>query len=302
MAQRTSAYHAWVFPWRSQARKHTSRGFTLIELLVVISIIAILVAILLPALASARGAVHTVRCSSNMRQIGIAQQGYIQENKMTFPAAAPQTVASGGNEPRTEVNDWGTNFGDTFFHAQYLWPYAGEVIDMWIDPAHAGGDFANYQTDPGFADDFANDPASSLPFIFHNYAPAFYFGLRGADRWRNLDNLVDPSTTASMGDFHGYHKFARLDNDLENATGFVYMPGANEFYQQATTTPEAQHTAGRHAGNVFNAIWIDGHATTLKTTEVLADSYNVSAPPYTAGNRKPLGQRHTFFNFEVFSD
>lgn len=62
-----------------------SSAFTLIELLVVISIIALLVAILLPALANARNAARDVVCLNNMKQLGIATYAYQAENKGRFP-------------------------------------------------------------------------------------------------------------------------------------------------------------------------------------------------------------------------
>lgn len=71
-------------PTRRPVRR--SGGFTLIELLVVIGIIAILIAILLPALRKAKAQAYNVNCVSNLRQIGIAFHAYANANRGHLPA------------------------------------------------------------------------------------------------------------------------------------------------------------------------------------------------------------------------
>src|SRR3954454_3596782 len=61
------------------------RAFTLVELLVVIGIIALLISILLPALNRARDASRTLKCLSNLRQMGLAFQMYASNNKQYLP-------------------------------------------------------------------------------------------------------------------------------------------------------------------------------------------------------------------------
>jgi len=87
----------------SNCAKHRAgggRGFTLIELLVVIAVIALLVGILLPSLASAREAARGTNCLSNFRQLAIGWALYADENKDVMLPMRPGDVGGGASNPR----------------------------------------------------------------------------------------------------------------------------------------------------------------------------------------------------------
>jgi prepilin-type N-terminal cleavage/methylation domain-containing protein len=108
--------------------KRSQSGFTLVELLVVIGIIAILIALLLPALNRARESAKRTACASNMRQVVLALQQYMQDHKGAQPAICPRHPA----------------YAYGWLH-EYLWfvrltPYLGirDVTDVPMAPDSTG--------------------------------------------------------------------------------------------------------------------------------------------------------------------
>ena len=140
-------------------------GFTLIELLVVISIIALLIALLLPALARAKAAGLTVSCASNLRQLGLVAQTYANENEGMLPFGegppAQQTISGNNLSGPTLAglysganSTWTTQF-QPYLQSQPLSPLA--EYNMWQWPIAYPGSPAGFNgLDPVF-----RDPAAS---------------------------------------------------------------------------------------------------------------------------------------------
>jgi prepilin-type N-terminal cleavage/methylation domain-containing protein len=104
-AMRSGGSRAVVVRDPARGGRHRA-GFTLVELLVVIGIIAVLVAILLPATAAAREAARVVACASNIRQIGLASFAYANRHDGRLPVPVLGVGLKGGL-PESAI--WGTN-------------------------------------------------------------------------------------------------------------------------------------------------------------------------------------------------
>ena len=135
-------------PWWPAASTPGQNAFTLIELLVVIAIIAILAAMLLPALAKAKAKAHAVSCMNNSRQLMFAWRLYIEDNNDNLPCAWTSLGGSRGTAtippswvPSDLVLDYANpsaqgnwDFANTIEKSP-MWPYCGKNQAIFHCPA-----------------------------------------------------------------------------------------------------------------------------------------------------------------------
>ena len=240
-----------------------NRGFTLIELLVVISIIALLIAILLPALGNARQSARAVQCKSNLRQIGVSTTAYTVDNDGKFYDRrnwgrwlAIPTITTNWIDADHPDAFWGVAYAEYAKTERAIYNCPDAAV---TDPARADGTFDEghiYNTYGlngwGWT---LGDAIREAEFGSADIAALFRRDNDGVWRGRRIDSLESPSAMMFAHDsYEAVH-----DGNGDTLDNFYQWPGFKQEYL-------------RH-NNSANALWADGHATSEKEEAWVRDWY-----------------------------
>jgi prepilin-type N-terminal cleavage/methylation domain-containing protein/prepilin-type processing-associated H-X9-DG protein len=247
--------------------RNAREGFTLIELLVVISIIALLISLLLPALGSAREAGRDVRCKSNLRQFGVATLVYAADYKGVLPPYNGGVAF--GTLSWFQNADLRTNLGSGF---------PGSTIN------NANGDFDADSVMLCPSDPHAGDK-SVAPTDQPSYGWTNESRLNTADPTnlarflRNIANIPDPSQRIYIGDA------GHRDLGPERVAGL--MSQSNVLIPRRAWDDSGLFP--RHTQDSANMGFLDGHVGSIANVKSIGpESINCTLPMAT----NPAYQNH----------
>ena len=251
--------------WTSSSHRQSGVGFTLIELLVVISIIALLIGLLMPALKKAKESARRAVCLSNLRQISNGLHVYANEFNGRFPPTHLEMNASLIFEltvPRTQYHGYYMNYevdGQTYQFLGHGILYALEIIpDIKIF-------YCPSQRYPNF----------SYPKAWYN-SP--WGGYRACSYYYRLFGQLSSGVTQS--DVDELHNYSLHDmNEPMAIESDIFHPGSSSW------GPYPEDTAWAHIEpSGINVAYSDGHAEHFSDKPSWAYA-QIAYPVYGGGDR-----------------
>jgi prepilin-type N-terminal cleavage/methylation domain-containing protein len=231
-------------------------GFTLIELLVVISIIALLLGILLPALGSARETGRGAVCLSNLRQLVAANTSYAGDHGGYYVPAAEDIYID-------NLKRW---------HGQRLTSGAGTDEERTFDPTRGPlvdyiGSTGRVRYCPSFEDQLDHDaPGFEVGTGGYGYNSAYIGGrndrfgtnAKSARHTARTGDVHIPTETIMFTDAAFYKIISGSTNIIEYS--FAETPFVQQFPGVVSTMRHAPSVHFRHKANTHSA-WTDGHVS-----------------------------------------
>jgi prepilin-type N-terminal cleavage/methylation domain-containing protein len=267
-------------------RRQKPVGFTLIELLVVIAIIAILAAMLLPALSRARNKAQRTACLNNLKQWGLADTMYVDDNTQTFPYPRYQDAYAGPADQDNPI--WLSiptyhnqqHGDDVWFNALPAY-VANKPLYVWAyDPTTFYGSKSIYTCPTAFAQHIdpqdavaATDKFDMIPGV----RPLFQYAMNSKSLANQNISLGGPTKlrTSMVAHPASFVLFSEVRNRSAEQP-FYPMGDPNQFL---LATPHCYTTrfSSRHdQGGLIT--FSDGHAAYFKYKYVVSDGTAIAPP------------------------
>ena len=244
--------------------KPSRRGFTLIELLVVISIIATLMALILPAIQQARASARTVECKNNLKNISLAAHNFASSRR-SLPPLGIYTLAAGSPPTAVGLRSWVVeltpfmdrrDIADRWDNAQ-AWNYTTGVAGA-VDNLSLGRTFIKVLACPD--DQSAIGVNGGLSYVGNN-GYMIYGGT--SNRWVAGDLDWNLNTTVNVSGASATPDADPVDSDAHRDTGVLWT----DYGSAALNAREGQ----KNSHNI-DAVYDGGGSTILFTENLNAGS------------------------------